>query len=392
MNSTQLIFILLFAFVPQVSFAYLSPSIVTLVTASSTGLLVAVAAGGLTYLILTVSWIKRHRWLVIGIVTIGGLFAMWGAYQSFQEYLILRDINTFDDSVLVNHFDIVSSWEDFFAEYASERNGIQPAAYYADGELSITNIKKLIPVLRYSEIDTDTQTVLGTYCLETDLEVPYQTSCALVNAALSNPNDGDEIERIMSELGLDKDDSIITLCSNGLRSSVVGVVLDKHGYTVDGNIELVNEPALYQSSGFASAALGQPARIITPFDYKPNKHHVVFTASEDDYKVIWSAPDVFLPLADADRLSIVLLPSMSSDSQSTPTELSVFTNDRLRDETNEFDYVESSVVNLESIMTDPETVMVCFNPLACVIARSYLDLVGSPVRTLECLDCSEFGS
>jgi rhodanese-related sulfurtransferase len=387
MSITRFIFIYILVFAPHISFAYLSPSIVALLAASSTGLLVAVAACGLMYLIITIEWINRHRWLVLSILCIGGLLVVWNVHQSFQEYSRLKDINSFDGSVLVDHFDSVSSWETFFIEYAEERNGIQLDAYYADGEISINNIKRLIPSLRYNEIDTDKQTILGTYCLETNLQTSYLTSCALINAALNNPNDGAEINHIMNELGLDKNDPIVTLCSNGLRSSIVGVVLDKHGYKVDGHIRLVDEPDLYQSASFTSSNLGQLSRIITPFDYQPDKHHVVFTTSEDDYEVILDASDYFLPLADADRLSIVLLPSAYHDQKSNPAELSVFTNDHLRHKPNNFNFIESTVIDLSAVVTDPETVMVCFNPLSCVVVRSYLDQVGSPVRTLTCLDC-----
>lgn len=365
-------------FAPRVTYAYLSPSTISLVLASSGTVFVAAAAVVFAYGIIALSWIKRHRALTTLIIFapvlgLGGVAFGW--YGEFQE---LRAINSFDASIVKEN----EQWNEFIEGFAADHAGVNKEAFVQEDKLSVENVKKVVPSTTFEEAEDNGYTLIGPYC-EPVTFAGASTSCALGNLVLLDPMNEEEIHETMAELGVEKDDPIVTFCDGGLRSSLTALVLKQYGYNVQGRA------ALYQYESEA------PSQWESPNDTTGSSSRTIFkklTADIDEPVVMFTAFKDYSILDDRPILDTYIeneaITVLHVDHEFfteegkalDPVELPIarFT------EGDAEAGVETSYDIRQSIS---DRVVVCTAPLNCLTARSYLDHIGRPQDTIFCLDC-----
>lgn len=364
-------------FMPNVTHAYLSPSTISLIVASSGTVFVAAAALIFAYGIIAFSWIKRHKTLAVAIMVLPVLGLGGIAYGWYGEYQELKAINDFDASIVKDN----EEWTEFINGFAADHAGINKDAFVQDDALSVANVQKIVPSTTFEQAQQSGHTLLGPYCEPVTFS-GAQTSCSLGNLVLLNPTNEEKIHETMADLNISKEDPIVTFCDSGLRSSLTAMVLKQYGYNVQGRAQLYNYEGESRNWTLPGETRGSSSSTIYKnFTPQVDGPIIMFTAFRDRSSLDDRA--VLEPYIQNDELLVLYVSNEHYTDEGEnldPLELPYNQNpeDARRD-------TVGQPYDIRSHISD--NTVVCTTPLNCLSTRSYLEHIGIPQDVIYCIDC-----
>ncbi|MDZ7725979.1 MAG: hypothetical protein U5L75_00105 [Candidatus Campbellbacteria bacterium] len=371
-----------FALTPQITFAYLSPSTLSLILASSGGIFVAFAAGVFAYGFLMLRWFRQHKAITVVIAVTPILVLGWFSIDAYGNYKELKSINSFDESVVYEG----TNWDEFAVAYSENNPAFEVDAFVKNNRLSITNMKKLTPHISIEEARDNEYTMLGTYCNPVALS-DSQTSCLIGHYVMHDPTNEEAIHEAMEELGISKSDPLLLFCDSGVRSSIASLVLDYYGYDVRGrtNIRDNTSRGILESFSLFGQGRDQEQETIIREFHQDLGESIVFVP--DRLYTTLKHHEMLRGLANSGKLDILLLESKhyrdDPEVRHDPIHLPIA---RFYDEANG-EVGTESLYDIKNALNDKE--VICTTTLNCLTTRLYLENIGLPPEELYCIHCED---
>lgn len=361
--SISLILIFYLFVFPKPVRAFLPPDLLGIIASSGIPYLVGLLITILTQIIIITK--KNKRWIKITLTIILLLTINFIGYKQYKKAAITKEINTLSWSDL-NIAD-TEKWKKLIKhlEDTDEKDVIG----LFDNPNMDTFLSDERAVILQEAIQNPNIKLLDIHCSETPVKGSIP-ACSLAWDIYENFDQPEEIEKIMFEQNLTKNDQIVAYCEAGYFSSLISYLLSMHGYQAQyAKLYDLEDPNLLEPFFGRS----QNQIIIKNYEYQPNDKLSYFIINHSDQLIFSYGDDQYNHLKDQMWIyKVIDNIDLTPLEKQNPPHLMELVN-----EENKNQIIDSKII--------------CQDKFHCFLVKNYLAYLNldQEIENIYCLDCSK---